>query len=219
MEPLETIWPVFGLRLTTPRLVLRPIQDGDIPAFVEAAASGIYETRDGHIPFPTDWPNVPDMGPNSARWIWEHRIQANPGSWVIMFGVSTRDGDFLGTQDVASKDFPSLRTISTGSWLRRSAQGQGLGKEMRAAILLWAFDHLGADVAMTSAYDWNSSSIGVSTGLGYEPNGETRTMTSTGTVEREVRFRLSKERFRRPDWELEVEGHAAAAAFLGVPSS
>ena len=113
MEPLETIWPVFGLRLTTPR-------------------------------------------------IWEHRIQANPGSWVIMFGVSTRDGDFLDTQDVASKGFPSLRTISTGSWLRRSAQGQGLGKEMRAAILLWAFDHLGADGAMTSAYDWNSSSIGVS---------------------------------------------------------
>jgi hypothetical protein len=72
---------------------------------------------------------------------------------------------------------------------------------------------------MTSAYDWNSSSIGVSTGLGYEPNGETRTMTSTGTVEREVRFRLEKDEFRRPDWELEVEGHAAAAAFLGVPSS
>ncbi|WP_138418785.1 GNAT family N-acetyltransferase [Sinomonas gamaensis] len=216
MESLETLWPAYGLRLTTPRLVLRPIRDDDIPAFVEAAASGIYENRDGHIPFPADWAHAPDMASNSARWIWEHRIQASPSSWVIMFGVSTRDGEFLGSQDVAAKDFPALRTISTGSWLRRSAQGQGLGKEMRAAVLVWAFDHLGADLAMTSTYDWNSPSIGVSSALGYEPNGEGRLKNSLGVVEREVRYRLPKERFRRPDWELEVEGHEAAAAFLGV---
>lgn len=157
------------------------------------------------------------MGSKTARWIWENRIKSHPDSWVIMFGVSTPDGDVLGTQDVAAKNFPALRTVTTGSWLRSSVQGQGLGKEMRAAILLWAFDGLGADVAMTSTFEWNAPSIGVSARLGYEPNGEARIENSLGIVEREVRFRLARERFRRPDWELKVQGHEAAASFLGIP--
>lgn len=215
MDALEQLWPVFGLALRTPNLVLRPLRDDDIARYVEAAAAGIH--RHGRTPFGMPWDESPDLAANTARWIWECRLRCSPEDWVIMFGVFTHDGAFLGAQDIVAKGFPDLKTIGTGSWLRHDAQGRGLGTEMRAAVLLWAFDDLGADVATTSAWDWNASSLGVSRKLGYEPNGEARHAPRPGVVERELRLRLPAAAFRRPDWELQVEGHEAAAAFLGIP--
>jgi hypothetical protein len=68
MAGTSTIWPPFGLTLTTPRLELRPISDEDIPAAAEAAASGIHEP--GHSPFSNPWTEVPadELGANMARW-------------------------------------------------------------------------------------------------------------------------------------------------------
>ncbi|GHG48722.1 hypothetical protein GCM10012320_16200 [Sinomonas cellulolyticus] len=148
--------------------------------------------------------------------IWECWLRSQPEDWVVMFGIFTHDGAFLGAQDVVATGFRDLRTVSTASWLRRDAQGRGLGTEMRAAALVWVFDHLGAEVATTSAWDWNAPSLGVSRKLGYRPNGEARRSPRPGVVERELRFRLPRESFRRPEWELRVEGHDAAAAFLGT---
>jgi RimJ/RimL family protein N-acetyltransferase len=220
MMTLEDAWPVFRLRLLTPRLELRPLRDEDIPHYVEAARGGLTDPAlapCGRSALSNAWDKSDDIAANSARWIWETRLRCRPEEWTVMFGVWSRGGGFLGSQDVGATDFAALRTVGTGSWLRRSARGLGLGTEMRAAVLLWAFDHLGAELAQTSAYDWNAPSIGVSRSLGYEPNGEARCEGAPGVVERELRFRLAKEAFRRPGWQLEVHGHAAAAAVLGVP--
>lgn len=218
MTTLPEVWPLFGLSLTTPRLVLRPLRDEDIPAFVDAAASGIHDEPGARTPFAIPWDESPDLGPKTARWIWEARLRAAPEDWAIMFGIFTHDGALLGSQDIAAKHFPALKTFATGSWLRGNAHRLGYGTEMRAAVLMWAFDRLGAEIATTAAFEWNAASLGVSRRLGYEPNGEARHTPRPGVVERELRFRLPKEAFRRPDWELQVEGHAAAAAFLGVPA-
>lgn len=217
---LEDAWPLFGLCLRTPRLELRPLRDEDIPRYVEAARGGLTDRAlapPGRSALANAWDESENIAANSARWIWESRLRSSPEAWTIMFGLWSREGEFLGAQDVGATGFAALRTVGTGSWLRRSARGLGLGTEMRAAVLLWAFDHLDAEVAQTSAYDWNAPSIGVSRSLGYEPNGEARCGGAPGVVERELRFRLAKEAFRRPRWQLEVSGHAPAAAFLGVP--
>jgi RimJ/RimL family protein N-acetyltransferase len=42
---------------------------------------------------------------------------------------------------------------------------------MRTAVLALAFDHLGAEYAITSAWKDNKSSLGVSESLGYVDNG------------------------------------------------
>lgn len=52
--------------------------------------------------------------------------------------------------------------------------------------------------------------------LGYVANGEARIQAGPGVVERELRFRLARDDFKRPDWEFTVRGAEAAAAFLGV---
>ncbi len=214
MTSLIDVWPLFGLRLVTPRLELRPIQDQDIPAGVAAAQSGIHEA--GRSPFSTPWTELPagELGPNMARWYWRCRAEATPASWTLLLGI-WHDQRFIGCQDVGARDFAALRTVSTGSWLSTAAQGRGLGKEMRAAVVLWAFDWLRADVATSEAAAWNSASLGVSRSLGYELNGITRNAWGT-KVETVQHVRLTPETFKRPDWTLQVEGHEAAARFLKV---
>jgi RimJ/RimL family protein N-acetyltransferase len=211
---LEEIWPLLGLRLTTPRLELRPLADDDIPHYVAAASAGIHDHAP-RTPFGKPWDESPDLAVNSARWVWQQRARAERDDWVVMLGVWA-DGALVGAQDVVARRFPDERTIETGSWLRRDAHGRGYGTEMRLAALLWAFDSLGAEVAETTAFDWNAASLGVSRALGYEPNGEGRHSPRAGVVERELSMRVTADALRRPAWTLGIEGGEAAARFLGL---
>ena len=98
------------------------------------------------------------------------------GNWTVdawRFQLAARrDGELLGLQELEGNDFPRLRTVDTSSWLVAAARGRGLGKAMRRAVLSLAFDHLGAEAAITSAWHDNHTSLGVSRALGYRPNGE-----------------------------------------------
>jgi RimJ/RimL family protein N-acetyltransferase len=138
----------------------------------------------------------------------------SPQEWTLLLGI-WHEGDFLGCQDVAAEDFATVRTVSTGSWLRRDVQGRGFGREMRAAVALYAFDWLGADAAESEAATWNQQSLGVSRSLGYQLNGITR--ASWGGKAQEVqRVRLTPATFNRPDWHLHVKGHEPTAKYLGI---
>lgn len=212
MTELTSVWPPFALSLTTPRLTLRPLRDDDIPKAVEAAGTGIHDQ--GRNPFSTPWSAVQadELGPNMARWYWHCRATSTPESWTLTLGI-WHDGTFLGCQDLSARDFSVLRTVTTGSWLRRDAQGRGFGKEMRAAAALYAFDWLGAEACESEAADWNAASLGVSRALGYELNGVTRRAWA-GKQETVQRVRLTPEGLRRPDWHLKVKGHEPTAKFL-----
>lgn len=170
---LRDIWPLFGLELHTPRLVLRPASDEDIPGLVEAALAGIHDPS--VMPFSAPWTDqTPDvLAREMARWHWSNRAGVTPESWTVLFAVLL-DGRPVGVQDVAANNFAAVKTVSTGSWLTQSVQGRGLGQEMRAAVLQFAFDHLGAERALSGAAVWNESSLGVSRALGYRENGVDR---------------------------------------------
>ncbi|MFJ4168823.1 GNAT family N-acetyltransferase [Paenarthrobacter sp. NPDC089714] len=214
MTSLADIWPPFGLTLTTPRLQLRPLLDADIPAAVSAARSGVHEP--GKSPFSTPWAELPDdeLAPKMAQWYWRCRAGFTPDEWTLLLGV-WQDGELLGVQDLAAKNFAVLKTVSTGSWLKQAAQGRGVGKEMRAAVVSYAFDYLKAEVAESEAATWNQQSLGVSTSLGYQPNGLTRDAWGT-KVEDVQKVRLTPETFKRPDWTLHVQGHEGLSTYLGL---
>ncbi|WP_431230323.1 GNAT family N-acetyltransferase [Paenarthrobacter nicotinovorans] len=212
MTSLADIWPPFGLILTTPRLTVRPILDDDIPAAVDAARSGIHEP--GKSPFSTPWAEMPadELAPNMAQWYWRCRGNFTKDSWTLLLAV-WRDDEFLGVQDLGAKNFATLKTVSTGSWLKQSAQCQGVGKEMRAAVVSYAFDYLGAEVAESEAASWNQQSLGVSTSLGYELNGISRDGWGE-KIEEVQRVRLTPTTFKRPDWTLKVQGHEELKNYL-----
>lgn len=214
MTSLAEIWPPFGLVLTTPRLVLRPVLDEDIPSAVAAARSGIHEP--GKSPFSMPWAELPDdeLAPNMAQWYWRCRAGFTPESWTLLLGV-WHDDELLGVQDVGAKNFATLKTVGTGSWLKQSAQGQGFGKEMRAAVVSYAFDYLNAEVAESEAASWNRQSLGVSTSLGYELNGISRDGWGD-KVEEVQKVRLTPKTFNRPNWTLKAHGHEELKSYLGL---
>lgn len=228
LRSLEEIWPPFGLRIESPRLVLRVVRETDFPAYVAAASSGVTQTS--RNPFRQAW-NEGDpqsLIKTSLPFLWSTRSAIGPDHWHLAFGVFLKDaeraegvgvqesGELIGMQDCYAHDWPILRTVSSGSWLRADRQGQGLGTEARAAMLLWAFDHFGAEYAESGAYTWNERSRRVSESLGYFTSGTQRVPDAHGAEpEWEYLFRLPKNDLLRPPWQIQVTGNDALKSFLG----
>ena len=214
---LEEVWPLFGLEITTPRLVLRPVRDVDLPGLTQAALDGVHDPE--RTPFSAPWTDAApvDLPRNLAEYQWSLRNRVNARDWTVAFAVHFEDR-VVGSQDLSAHDFADRRTVNTGSWLTRSVHGRGLGTEMRAALLLFAFDVLGAEWAESGAASWNEASLRVSEKLGYELNGVTRVAPRSGEPVDEQRVRLEKKSFVRPDWSISVRGAEPALAQLGVPA-
>jgi len=204
MEPAD-LWPLFGIRVRTPRLELRSV-DPDLSLTIAAlAAEGIHDPAT--MPFLFPWTDVesPELERNSLRHFWEQWASVRPESWALSFAVVV-DGEVHGLQGCRAADFPTLRTADTGSWLGRRFQGRGTGKEMRAAILHLLFAGLGAEEATTGAFVDNERSLAVTRALGYEPNG-TETRLRRDRPGEILRFRMTRaswEARRRDD--IEIDG-------------
>ena len=126
------------------------------------------------------------------------------------------DGRPIGAQSLNATDFAIHRTVDTGSWLGRDFQGRGLGKEMRAAILGFAFDGLHARVATSGAFLDNAASNAVSRSLGYAEDG--RASLAPQGIAREIqRFRMSEDAWRsRPRPSVTIEGLDACRDQFGA---
>jgi RimJ/RimL family protein N-acetyltransferase len=199
-------WPLRNLVLRTPRLELRPDDDAGVHELIEVARAGIHPPE--FMPFGVPWTDAPEaeMGINNLRYHWSLRAALRPDDWHVLFLIR-QDGKVIGEQAVAGRDFAVTREISTGSWLGRRYQGHGYGTEMRAAVLAFAFDHLGAVQARTSAYADNAASLRVSRSLGYVDDGTLRD-SRRGEPAVQLRLLLTADRFApfRPHWKLEVVG-------------
>jgi RimJ/RimL family protein N-acetyltransferase len=207
-------WPLRHLVLRTPRLELRPDDDAGLLELVEEAHRGVHPPD--QMPFLVPWTDAePEhMARASLQWYWSRRAALAPGDWTVNFLVRI-DGRVVGTQGLAGADFGILREVETGSWLGLRHQGQGIGTEMRAAVLAFAFDHLGAVQARSSAFSDNRASLRVSQRLGYRRDGTT-TVVRRGRPTEHVRLLLTPAEFGRPDWSLETDGLDACRPILGA---
>jgi RimJ/RimL family protein N-acetyltransferase len=184
-------WPLAGLRLRTPRLELRPASDSDLDALGDLAAAGVHDPAVQPFTFP--WTDVSprERARSVLRYHWSQRAAWKSDSWSLDLAV-VRDGTVVGTQGVSARDFAILREVSTGSWLGRAYQGQGIGTEMRAAVLYLAFAGLGAEYAVSGAFSDNPASQAVSRKLGYAANGLDRHV-SRGRPATVQRLRLDRQ--------------------------
>ncbi|HYA44338.1 MAG TPA: GNAT family N-acetyltransferase [Acidimicrobiales bacterium] len=195
MTPQQTAsyWPLFGLRLHALRLVLRPPTDDDFPGLIAAADARIHDPET--MPFMTPWTDdAPEVrSRKSAQHWWKPRADWCSENWHLPLATFL-DGQPVGVQSLWGKGFKVLREVRTGSWLTRGAQGQGYGREMRAAVLQLAFEGLGAEVARSEAFADNASSIGISHALGYRENGSSRA-APRGNARLVTHFELTRDRW------------------------
>ncbi len=163
-------WPLYGLRITTPRLELRlpdlPLLD-DLSA---VGADGVHEP--GEMPFLIPWTDGTAV--ERGRATFQHLLGTvadwRPEKWTLSLAV-LREGEPVGRQDLTAVDYAVTREIETGSWLGLAHQGRGIGTEMRAAVAHLAFEGLGARFMTSAAMPDNPRSLGVSRRLGYRPDG------------------------------------------------
>jgi RimJ/RimL family protein N-acetyltransferase len=217
---MVSYWPLFDLELRTPHLVLRPPRDDDFEGLMDAIDAGIHDPE--MMPFSNPWTDEPPISRRraTAQFLWRQRAEWSRDDWHLPFAV-LEGGRPIGLQGIFAKRFPILREVQTGSWLSRPYQGQGLGKEMRAAVLQLAFEGLGAVVARSGAFVDNPSSIGVSKALGYRENGRCRE-APRGDAKVMVNFELTCEEWltRRWDWpRMEILGLESSLPIFGLSAT
>lgn len=209
-------WPLHALRITTPNLELRIPDEALIDDLLDLARAGIHDPDT--MPFVVPWTDTPpeQFAASYLQYFWTIQARLRPADWTLNFAV-IRGGTVVGAQGVETTDFPVRRMLTTGSWLGRAHQGQGIGKEMRRAVLTFGFEHLGAEVAHTGAFVDNAASLAVTRSLGYEPNGWTL-VSPRGEPVREERFVMTRARWEETGMRLpiEVEGLDACRALLGI---
>jgi RimJ/RimL family protein N-acetyltransferase len=210
-----SIWPFAALRVRTPRLELRYPDDDDLCALARLAAEGIHD--EWAMPFFVPWTRAvsPDLERNALQHAWGRRAALTRDDWSLPFAVCV-GGHAVGVQDVFAKQFAVRRTVETGSWLAQREQGRGIGTEMRAAVLHFAFEGLGAWEALSGSFADNPASAGVSRRNGYEANGE-ELLAREGEAARLQRWVLTRARWaphRRDD--VVIEGLDACLPLLGA---
>lgn len=212
---LEEHWPLFGLRVRTPRLEIRLPTDDDLAVLLEVVREGIHDPVT--MPFLKPWTDIrsPDLERNALQWWWGRRAAWSPEDWSFTGAVFV-DGRAIGVQDVAGRSFASLRAVTTGSWLGRRYQGQGLGREMRTAILHLAFEGLGAVEAYSGAWSDNTRSRRVSSSLGYR-EAVGRLALRRGEPDRLIDFVIDRDAWslhRRDD--ILIEGLEPCLPMFGI---
>ncbi|MGH9211291.1 MAG: GNAT family N-acetyltransferase [Acidimicrobiales bacterium] len=205
MAALVEHWPIAGLVVRTPRIELRWPDDDDLVALAGLAAQGVHDAD--VMPFDIPWTRAPagELERNVIQYHWLQRAEWRPENWswnpVVVVG-----GQVVGSQGVNGEQFAIRRTVTTGSWLGQRYHGQGIGTEMRAAVLHLAFAGLVADRAETAATVDNAASLAVTRKVGYSPDG-TQVHAVEGQARLQLRFVLERdgwEAARRDD--IEIEG-------------
>ncbi|NSC22420.1 GNAT family N-acetyltransferase [Streptomyces albus subsp. chlorinus] len=188
------VWPLYGLRLTTPRLELRLPDGRALAAMAELAAGKVH--GDDEMPFSVPWTAASPE--ERKRGCFQHVLSTianwRPDAWTLSMAV-VHDGTVIGRHDLRADDFSVVRECQTGSWLGAAYQGRGFGTEMRAALLHLAFEGLGARCMTSAAMADNPRSRRVSEKLGYRPDG-----MSVEAVQGRART-LHRFRLDRAGWE------------------
>ncbi|HZW45789.1 MAG TPA: GNAT family protein [Dermatophilaceae bacterium] len=212
----QSPWPLFDLRLTRAEVALRPMTEVDLPT-VAAILPEDLELNPAATTYPgLDTPLGRRVVAHQEYWLRWGRWSIP--SWALTFVVEI-DGRMVGTQTLEGEEFPTLRTVDSASWLIPQVRGRGVGKAMRSAVLALAFGPLSAQCAVTSAWDDNHASLGVSRAIGYQPNGQHRQRRDgrdgVGTM---IHLRLTRE-----DWlfsgagdGVQITGFEACRPYFGV---
>jgi RimJ/RimL family protein N-acetyltransferase len=206
--------PLYQLRLMTPRLELRLGAHKELGEVHELARSGIHPPDE--MPFENPWTDRSDDDDFVEQCVAFHESALRswrPDRWSFNPLVFI-NGRPIGSQSMRAEDFSTRREVDTGSWLGQDFQGQGIGTEMRTAVLELAFRALGAEAALSGSILGNESSKRVSEKLGYAVTG-TSTIAPRGEPVEKFDLRLGRSEWRAP-FPVEIEGAEPCLPLFGV---
>jgi hypothetical protein len=124
-------WPLFDIRITTPRLQLRLPTEELLDQLVDTILDGVHDPD--RMPFADPWTRASreELPFNSLSHYWRELARFTRDDWVLPFAVVI-DGTAVGVQALMAKRFPITRQVNSGSWLGLRYQGRGFGNEIRS---------------------------------------------------------------------------------------
>ena len=209
--------PLYELRLRTPRLELRLGTPEELVEVHELARLGIHPPDE--MPFENPWTDHSGDEDFVEQCVAFHESALRdwrPDRWSFNPLVFLA-GRPIGSQSMRAQDFPTRHEVDTGSWLGEAFQRQGIGTEMRTALLELAFRVLGAEAALSGSVIGNESSKRVSEKLGYSVVG-TSTIAPRGEPVEKYDFKLERNDWQ-PPFAVEIEGLEDCFALFGVSGS
>ncbi|MDI3390035.1 GNAT family protein [Streptomyces sp. B-S-A8] len=213
-------WPLTQLTLTTPDLLLRVPNDEQLDELAQVAADGVVPP--GTVYFPQPWASgSPDeVARNVLQNHWWARGDWREDNWRLLLAVLLLpDGQVIGQQNLSARSFSVTREARTGFWLGRRFQGRGYGTQMRAAALHLAFDNLGAERVVSTAFADNHASLRVSEKFGYEPNG-IRRLALEGRLVKAHDGAITAAGWRsRPQQSTQINGFTECRHMFGLPAA
>jgi RimJ/RimL family protein N-acetyltransferase len=114
MAGMTDWWPLFDLRLRTPRLELRLPTDADLDELASLAATGVHDPE--LMPFAFPWTDVSpaERARSVLQYHWSRRADWTPERWSLELAI-VRDGVVVGTQGIGAHNFGVVREVHTGS--------------------------------------------------------------------------------------------------------
>ena len=212
-----SLYAPLNVSVATPRIELRAATDELLEALAPLVAAGEANAD----PPPWDDPCAfyePDPDLRVQQWmqsVWRGRGTVRSDAWRLYFVVFV-DGQPVGQQDLTGSEFDLFGTVESTSWVSTKVRRQGIGTEMRSAVLHLAFDGLGAVEAHSEGAVDNVGSNAVSERLGYEPNG-LAWATHQGKPVLGQRWRLDRETWRaRRRSDITMSGVSDCRRTLGI---
>lgn len=154
--------------LTTERLVLRPLEPGDVEAVCTACQDADI-LRWTTVPNPYEWKHAEDFVGGISPAGWREDTLYN-------FGVFTREGALVGSMGLVnlSQLRPPQRQAELGYWTAREQRGNGYTTEAARAVAHWAFSELGVERLEWLAEVGNEASRAVALRVGFVMEGVQR---------------------------------------------
>ncbi len=131
---LATVFPPFGLRVTSGDLELRLPDDAELGRLGDVVVAGIHPPERSPFLFPWNVGEPEQVRRGLLQYHWSSRGKVSPEAWALELAVF-RDAEPIGIQSVGAKAFGVTRSAGTGSWLGLVHHGQGIGKRMRLMAL------------------------------------------------------------------------------------
>lgn len=171
--------------LETARLLLRPPEEGDVPAFVPLIANFAVAKNLSVVPHPY-------AETDGFTWVAKTRDQRANGTGYVFALIRKTDGAFIGVCGIHTRSGFEL-----GYWLGEPYWGNGYATEAGRPVGRFAFEQLGA-TGLVARYMFDNPASGrVLTKLGFvhTHNAPGHSLARGGEVQSHW-LALSPERFR-----------------------
>lgn len=151
--------------ILTPRLLIRPPQAGDGPAYYEAVIDSM-EHLQAFLPWPSEYTSQ-EFSENNVRRLHSLFLERSNIALALFDRQTQR---LIGGSGLHRIDW-DIPSFEIGYWIRQDAEGQGYISEAVNAITRYAFDHLKARRVHIRCEAANVRSQAVAKRLGYDLEG------------------------------------------------